>query len=100
MAKQRLLECFWYMPRLTSRMFTSHGRLFQLLKKAENLEFGQMPVLEVDGKFFSQSGAILRLLGTRLGYYAEEPYTAWRIDSTVDSVSDLANAFYKAEFGP
>ena len=69
-------------------------------KASGNLEFGQMPVLEVDGKFFSQSGAILRLLGTRLGYYAEEPYTAWRIYSTVDSVSDLANAFYKAEFGP
>ena len=38
-------------------------------KESGNLEFGQFPVVEIDGKFHSQSGAILRLFGSKYGYY-------------------------------
>ena len=67
-------------------------------KESGNLEFGQLPVLEIDGKFYSQSIAILRFLGNKYGYNPEEPYTAWRVDSTIDSIGDLLNAYYKATF--
>ena len=35
-----------------------------------------------------QSSAILRMLGIRLGYYTDDPMTAWAIDSLVDFVED------------
>ena len=68
-------------------------------KASGNLEFGQLPVLEVDGKFLAQSVAVLRYIGLRYGYYpAENPELAWRVDSTIDSLGDILNAFYKAAF--
>ena len=69
-------------------------------KKTGNLEFGQLPVLEHDGKFYSQSTSILRALGKIYGYYPEDAYEAWRVDSTVDFIGDLLNAYYKAAFEP
>lgn len=71
-----------------------------IAKASGNLEFGQLPVLEVEGKFFSQSGAILRLLGAKHGFYPEDPYTAWKIDSIIDSVGDLYNGYFKAAEAP
>ena len=44
---------------------------------AADLEFGQVPVLEVDGVFHSQSNAILRYLGNRFGYYPTDAYQSW-----------------------
>ena len=67
-------------------------------KETGILEFGQMPVLEVDGKFYSQSQAILRLLGKQHGYYPANAYEAWRVDSTCDSIVDIMNANYKYTF--
>lgn len=67
-------------------------------KESGNLEFGQLPVLEMDGKFYAQSFSIVRMLGIKYGYYSEDAYTAWRIDSTIDSIGDLLNAYYKAAF--
>jgi len=69
-------------------------------KSSGNLEFGQLPVLEHDGKFYSQSVSILRALGKIYGYYPEDAYEAWRVDSTVDFIGDLLNAYYKAAFHP
>ena len=69
-------------------------------KASGNLEFGQMPVLEVDGKFYSQSQSILRLLGKQHGYYPADAYEAWRVDSTLDAINDLTGAFYKVHFCP
>ena len=70
-------------------------------KASGNLEFGQAPVLEVNGKFYCQSNAILRLLGAQHGYYSEDPYTGWEIDSIIDSVGDITDAYLKAVFnGP
>lgn len=57
-------------------------------------------MLEIDGKFYAQSTAILRLLGNKYGYYPQEPMRAWRIDSTLDCIGDLLNAYYKAAFAP
>lgn len=44
------------------------------LKTSGKLEFGQLPVLERDGKFYAQSGATTRALGIHLGYYPADAY--------------------------
>lgn len=64
------------------------------------MEFGQLPVLESEGKFYAQSFAILRFLGMKYGYYPQDPLEAWRVDSTLDAINDLLAAFYKAAFAP
>ncbi|CDW77882.1 glutathione s-transferase [Stylonychia lemnae] len=69
-------------------------------KASGNLEFGQMPVLEKDGKFYSQSQAILRFLGKELGYYPEDTYHGYLVDSTLDFINDLTNARFKANNHP
>ena len=62
------------------------------------LEFGQLPALEIDGKFYAQSIAILRFLGIKYGYYPEDAFEGWRVDSIIDSIQDLLSAYYKAAF--
>ena len=44
--------------------------------------------------------AILRYLGMRYGYYSEDPYEIWLIDSTVDAVQDIFSKFEGAYFSP
>lgn len=70
------------------------------IKASGNLEFGQLPAVEIDGKFYAQSVAILRMLGIKYGYYPSDAYAAWKVDSTIDALGDLLNAFYKANFNP
>ena len=49
-----------------------------------------------DGRLLVQSNSIVRYLGRLYGYYPEDdPYTAWRIDSTMDLVDDFINQFGK-----
>lgn len=68
------------------------------LKSAGVLEFGQLPMLEVDGKHLVQSWAILRFLGRQHGYYPTDPETAWRVDSTIDACEDYLNTYFRMQF--
>ena len=74
------------------------GDLMKELKESGKLEFGQVPMLETDGKRFVQSWAILRYLGRTYGYYPETPDLAWTIDSTIDAVEDYLGAYFKFNF--
>jgi len=68
-------------------------------KASGKFEFGQIPAVELpNGQVYAQSNSILRYIGRKFGFYSEDPYTAWRMDSTLDSVSDIQNAFYKCAF--
>jgi len=59
------------------------------LKKAGHLEFGQVPAVEVDGKWFVQSRAALRLLGQWYGYYPKDAEGVYQVESFMDAIEDL-----------
>ena len=60
----------------------------------EKFEFGQLPMLEDDGKFYSQSTSILRMLGLKYGYYPADPLEGWKVDSAIDAYNDLMTKFF------
>lgn len=51
--------------------------------------FGQMPVLEIDGKQYAQSNAISRYLGKKYGLAGDSAEEAFEIDQNVDFVHDI-----------
>lgn len=60
------------------------------LKLKPELPFGSLPVLEIEGHgVFSQTNAILRLIGRLCDLYPQEPYEAARHDALMDAVEDL-----------
>ena len=61
---------------------------FGAKKQSGELPLGSAPIWVEDGFTMCQSSAILRMLGIRLGYYTDDPMTAWNIDSIVDFVED------------
>lgn len=72
-----------------------NGEKLQELKDSGVLEFGQVPLLEHDGKQLVQTWSILRYLGKIYGYYPEDAGQAWRVDSTVDAVDDFFTQYFK-----
>nr|QCC89045.1 glutathione S-transferase sigma 2 [Meteorus pulchricornis] len=53
------------------------------------MPMGQMPVLEIDGKQYNQSKAILRFLGKKFKLYGSDDYEALEIDAAADNIDDL-----------
>lgn len=53
------------------------------------LPFGQVPVLEVDGKLVWQSVAICRYLATRYGLAGKDDWESLEIDVAVDTIHDM-----------
>jgi len=53
--------------------------------------FGQMPVLEVDGKMLGQSQAINRYLGRTLGMAGSNDWEGAQCDMLADGVTDVIN---------
>eukprot|EP00347_Sterkiella_histriomuscorum_P012595 403367965 len=61
-------------------------------------EFDQLPVIELDGEYFAQSLAILRMMGKFYGYFpSNDPRYACRIDEIVDLNYDVQDKFWQAE---
>ena len=59
-------------------------------------EFGQLPMLEIEGKQLVESWSILRYLGRLYGYYSDEDLeAAYRIDSILDSCEDFMRTRFK-----
>ena len=57
--------------------------------------FKQLPVLDVDGKIFAQTGAIARFCGKLSGLYpSEDSISCALIDQFIDFVTDLTNLVY------
>lgn len=51
--------------------------------------FGQVPVLEVDGKKVCQSTSISRYLAKKYGLAGKDDWEALEIDVAVDTIHDL-----------
>ncbi|KAK6993690.1 S-crystallin SL11 [Biomphalaria glabrata] len=60
--------------------------------------FGQLPVLEIDGKMYAQSVAIATYLAREFGFYGETNLDALRIDEIVQLTQEIMNAAYTAYF--
>ena len=64
-----------------------------LTKSQKKYEFHQLPVLQLDKEYFSQSASILRYLGVLLGYYPIDPVKALEVDMLLDAVADYYKLF-------
>lgn len=53
------------------------------------MPFGQVPVLEIDGKKIGQSVAICRYVAKQVGLAGKDDLQALEIDSTVDTIHDM-----------
>lgn len=57
--------------------------------------FGQLPVLEVDGKKVVQSSAIARYLAKKFGVAGKDDWEAMQIDATVDTIHDIRTSKFE-----
>lgn len=55
------------------------------------MPFGQVPVLEVDGKFLAQSHTIARYLARQHGLAGKDEWEQAQADMYVDCIMDLLN---------
>ena len=46
-------------------------------------------MLDIKGKNYAQTEAIMTLLGKLHGYYPEDPYEGWEVDSNIQTTYDL-----------
>ena len=53
------------------------------------MPFGVMPVLEIDGKKYSQSKSICRYLAKKFNLYGSNDLEALEIDASADAVEDV-----------
>jgi len=65
---------------------------FKAFKETGKAPFGQAPILEVDGKVISQTGAIARYCGKQGGFYPrDDDFAAAKIDELIDTATDITN---------
>jgi len=82
------LFCAYAGLKIEDHRFAS-GAEFAAMKESGKLAFGQVPMLEVDGKQqLVQSSAILRYLSTVAGLYPEDPIVAAKVDAALDQEND------------
>merc|ERR1712018_48865 len=65
---------------------------FKEFKESGIAPFGQVPILEVDGKVIAQTGAIARYCGKVSGFYPkDDDFAAAKIDEIIDTATDITN---------
>lgn len=64
---------------------------FAKMKETNQLPFGQVPIMDVDGKRLAQSSAILRYVGRLGGLYPQDPWQAAKVDEIMYAFEDVGN---------
>ena len=73
------------------RMKTPEER--EAFKASGKAPFGQVPIMEVDGKVIAQTGAIARYCGKQGGFYPrDDDFAAAKIDEIIDTATDITVA--------
>jgi glutathione S-transferase len=67
-------------------------------KETGRFEFGQMPLLEIDGHRLVTSQAIERYVAVKYGLYPADPYQAYLVESVIDLKNDQNNKFVQLKF--
>eukprot|EP00999_Lentomonas_sp_LEN2_P000173 NODE_1167_length_973_cov_115.288416_g1122_i0.p1 GENE.NODE_1167_length_973_cov_115.288416_g1122_i0~~NODE_1167_length_973_cov_115.288416_g1122_i0.p1 ORF type:complete len:264 (+),score=98.26 NODE_1167_length_973_cov_115.288416_g1122_i0:84-875(+) len=65
----------------------------EFAERKESLPSKQVPVLEVDGKTLTQSGAILRYAGSQAGLIPSDPWTAAKMEEIQGMFTDMLEKF-------
>lgn len=64
-------------------------------KASGDVEFGQLPMVEVDGLKLVQSGSIARYLCQKFGYYPSHPEHVYLVESLCDYKNDVFTEYVK-----
>ena len=78
----------------TDNIITWGGEEWENLKCSDKFEFGQVPVLEIDGIAHSQMISLLRYLGKIYGYYPSDPLLALKIDEFMEYLDKIYTKAY------
>ncbi|XP_028401456.1 hematopoietic prostaglandin D synthase-like [Dendronephthya gigantea] len=65
------------------------GEEFRKLKEGGTFPFGQVPVLEVDGKMLCQSMSIFRFVAREIGFSPSDDFEIAKADMVVDGLVEL-----------
>lgn len=97
------LYCAYAGLELEDHRFASYDEFLEM-KQNGKLAFGQVPMLEVDGKYqLVQSAAILRYVSKIAGLYPDDPLLAAKVDAALDQECDAfigtTVATYSSRYG-
>ena len=70
----------------------------EFLKTRESTRFNSVPTMEIDGKLVTQTNAMLRYVGKKVGLYPEDDTQAFYCDEPMEAVEDMLHRIV-ATFG-
>jgi prostaglandin-H2 D-isomerase / glutathione transferase len=74
------------------------GEEWPAFKESGKLEYKQMPALEMDGKMYVQTHAIMALLGSKYGYYPTDPESQYKIWNCIGGIDDFVKKWLDMSF--
>jgi len=77
------------------------GDSWAAFKASGKCNNGQVPVLEVAGKYLNQSEAVIRFVGSQTGAYnTADPFAMWAADAVINTCSDFEKSGPKKDGKP
>ncbi len=70
----------------------------EFMKMRESTRFNSVPTMEIDGMIVTQTNAMLRFVGKKVGLYPDDEMQAFYCDEPMDAVEDLLHRMV-ATFG-
>ena len=70
----------------------------EFMKMRESTRFNSLPTMEIDGNVVTQTNAMLRHVGKKVGLYPEDEMQAYYCDEPMDAVEDMLHRIV-ATFG-